>query len=445
MIFSYIDEKVFANLNPDVTGIVPLPVGPVSRGTEINSRMMGLFAGVTNPLVRDAAWEYIRFQNSTEAAAVRVKHLVEGGFGRFLHPDLLRAHGYDSIAATIPAEWRDCLPIALADSRPEPYGRNANVIYDILTTPIRRAEELALAGQLAADPAERRAQLLDLLVDAREKADADMLGIVPPANSASAAPPPPPSCWRWLASVVLALRQMVRIFLPGRKGIQDSGFRIRRFPAMEKILHSILILAPSTPLARAPAAAASRRRHHRRLELHPPLPRRRHGLLRLPHLRRLHLGLPRQLRQPALGPRLVAGAAHLRPLFVPRHLHDLPPAHPPRHPPAGSPARQNPLPPHLLSARLHHRPRRHPPLEDLLRALRSRPDQPPRHADARLGWLLLSLAALLLALHLARRLLNHNLWKPALFVLAAGLLLASAPLGPLREIWRAPPRAESVL
>ncbi|HAL92503.1 MAG TPA: hypothetical protein DCM68_05695, partial [Verrucomicrobia bacterium] len=184
MMFSYIDEKLFANLNPDITGMAPLPIGPATRGTEINSRMMGLFAGTTNPLVRDAAWEYIRFQNSPEAAAVRVKHLVEGGFGRFLPPDLLRAHGYGSIAATIPAEWRDGLAIALADGRPEPYGRNANVIYDILTTPIRRAEELALSGKLSADPAQRRAQLLELLVDARKKADADMLGIVPPRELA---------------------------------------------------------------------------------------------------------------------------------------------------------------------------------------------------------------------------------------------------------------------
>ncbi len=38
MIFSYIDQKVFANLNPDLTGIVPLPLGPAGRGTEINSR-----------------------------------------------------------------------------------------------------------------------------------------------------------------------------------------------------------------------------------------------------------------------------------------------------------------------------------------------------------------------------------------------------------------------
>ncbi|HAL92322.1 MAG TPA: hypothetical protein DCM68_04770, partial [Verrucomicrobia bacterium] len=51
------------------------------------------------------------------------------------------------------------------------------------------------------------------------------------------------------------------------------------------------------------------------------------------------------------------------------------------------------------------------------------------------GWMLLALAALFLAVHLARRLLNHHLWKPALFVVAAGLLLAAAPLGPLREIW----------
>jgi ABC-type glycerol-3-phosphate transport system substrate-binding protein len=192
MIFSYIDQRVFANLNPDLTGIVPLPLGPAGRGTEINSRMMGIFAGVTNPLIRDAAWEYIRFQNSPEAAAIRVRHLVEGGFGRFLPADVLREHGYDAIASSIPAEWRDCLPIALADSRPEPYGQNANVIYDILTTPIRRAEELALAGRLADDPAERRAQLLGLLVDARRKADADMLGIVPPANSPNAASPPAP-------------------------------------------------------------------------------------------------------------------------------------------------------------------------------------------------------------------------------------------------------------
>ncbi len=197
MMFSYIDDKLFASLNPDLTGMAPMPIGPVTRGTEINARMMGLFAGATNPLVRDAAWEYIRFQDSPPASAIRVQHLVEGGLGRFLPPPLLRAHGYDALADTLPPDWRDCLAIALADGRPEPYGQNANVIYDILTTPIRQAEELSLSGRLSDDPPARRAQLLALLSRAREKADADMLGLVPPPSSPAAAPPPPPSSSSW--------------------------------------------------------------------------------------------------------------------------------------------------------------------------------------------------------------------------------------------------------
>ena len=52
------------------------------------------------------------------------------------------------------------------------------------------------------------------------------------------------------------------------------------------------------------------------------------------------------------------------------------------------------------------------------------------------GWLLLAAALLLLTLHLVSRLLRHQLWKPALFVLAGGALMATAPLAPLREIWR---------
>jgi multiple sugar transport system permease protein len=52
------------------------------------------------------------------------------------------------------------------------------------------------------------------------------------------------------------------------------------------------------------------------------------------------------------------------------------------------------------------------------------------------AWLALALILVLATLHLARRLLYHHLWKAALFVLVAGLLLATAPLAPLREIVR---------
>ncbi|MDY7009324.1 MAG: extracellular solute-binding protein [Planctomycetota bacterium] len=68
----YVDEKLFSTINPEVTGMVPVPLGPTGiRGGELNSRMLGLFAGIKHPAVRDASWEYIRFYDCREA--VRIK------------------------------------------------------------------------------------------------------------------------------------------------------------------------------------------------------------------------------------------------------------------------------------------------------------------------------------------------------------------------------------
>jgi len=440
MMFAYIDEKLFATLNPDVTGMAPLPVGPAARGTEINARMMGLFAGVTNPLVRDAAWEYVRFQNSPEADAVRVKHLVEGGLGRFLHPDRLRAHGYGSVAATIPAEWRDCLAIALADGRPEPYGRNANVIYDILTAPIRQAEELALSGQLAADSAARRAQLRALLVRAREKADVDMLGLVPARALSVRRAAAGALLLALAASVVLAVRQMVRIFLPGKNSIQESGVRSRNQIKKTKssilnpgfwILNSRRRFLPAALLL-LPAAAT--------IFLWGYVPLFRGAAMAFFDYRIFGAStwvfldnFANLLWDPDWWRALLTSARYA---FLVISLTFIPPV--------------------LLAILLQEVPRGKilfrvifylpASITGLVVILLWKTFYEPSEAGLinRLvmampaaGWLLLALAALGLALHLARRLLNHNLWKPALFVLAAGLLLAVAPLGPLHEIWRA--------
>ena len=438
MTFAYIDEKLFATLNPDVTGMAPLPVGPATRGTEINARMMGLFAGVTNPLVRDAAWEYVRFQNSPEADAVRVKHLVEGGLGRFLHPDRLRAHGFESVAATIPAEWRDCLAIALADGRPEPYGRNANVIYDILTVPIRRAEELALSGQLAADPDARRAQLLELLRDARRKADADMLGLVPARELRVRRAAAGALLLALAASVVLAVRQMVRIFLPGGKRSQESGVRsqdeiqrtkssilnpeswilnaLRRRWAMALLLlpaAATIVVWSYVPLFRGAAMAFFDYRIFGASTW-----------VFLDNFANL-LWDPdwwRALLTSARYAFLVISMTFLPPVLLAILLQEVP---------RGK----------ILFRVIFYLPAS---ITGLVVILLWKTFYEPSEAGLinrlvmavpAIGWMLLSLAALLLALHLARRLLNHNLWKPALFVIAAGLLLAAAPLGPLREIW----------
>ena len=437
MTFAYIDEKLFATLNPDVTGMAPLPIGPATRGTEINARMMGLFAGVTNPLVRDAAWEYVRFQNSPEADAVRVKHLVEGGLGRFLHPDRLRAHGYESVAAAIPAEWRDCLAIALADGRPEPYGRNANVIYDILTVPIRRAEELALSGQLAADPEKRRAQLLELLRDARRKADADMLGLVPPRELAKRRAAAGALLLALAASVVLAVRQMVRIFMPEKRGqrteaggqdeIQGTKSSIlnpeswilntlRRRWAMALLLlpaAATIVVWSYVPLFRGAAMAFFDYRifgastwvfldNFANLLWDPDWWR-----ALLTSARYAFLVISMTFLPPVLLAILLQEVPRGKILF--RVIFYLPASI------TGLVV--------ILLWKTFYEPSEAGLINRLVMAMPA------------VGWMLLSLAALFLALHLARRLLNHNLWKPALFVLAAGLLLAAAPLGPLREIW----------
>ena len=427
MMFAYIDDKLLAGLNPDLTGIAPLPIGPVTRGTEINSRMMGIFAGVTHPLVRDAAWEYINFQYSPAAEAIRVQTLVAGGLGRFLPPEQLRAQGYEHIVGTIPAEWRDSHAIAIAAGRPEPYGKNANVIYDILTTPIRQAEELSLAGRLATDPAARQAQLRELLVQARRKADADMLGVVPPAELAKRRTAASALLLVILASVLLVLRHMARLFLP----------------------------APAT--RPAPGAA-------------PPRPRATGGWLRR-HWRALLLLFPAAATIAVWGyVPLVRGAAmaffdyrifgdstwvfldnFADLLWDPDWWRAL-----------LTSARYAVLvitltfiPPVLLAILLQEVPRGRiafrlifylpAALTGLVVILLWKTFYEPSEAGLlnRLilpipagGWLLLSAGALLVALHLARRLLRHQLWRPALFTVAAGLLLAAAPLGPLREIMR---------
>ncbi|MDD2241392.1 MAG: extracellular solute-binding protein [Kiritimatiellae bacterium] len=439
MIFSYIDQKVFATLNPDLTGIVPLPIGPVMRGTEINSRMMGIFAGVTNPLVRDAAWEYIRFQNSPEAAAIRVQHLVEGGLGRFLPPETLHAHGYDAIASTIPAEWRDCLSISIADGRPEPYGRNANVIYDILTTPIRRAEELALAGRLADDPAERHAQLLELLRDARRKADADMLGIVPPRQLARRRAAAFGLLLFLAASVILVLRQMVRMFLPGknprtapaaRRQTERPPPRSSRQEAGDWILKTGRRVWPVVLLL-LPAAAT--------ILLWGYVPLFRGAVMAFYDYRIFGDStwvfldnFANLLWDPDWWQALLTSARYSVLVIALTFI-----------------------PPVLLAILLQEVPRGKvlfrlifylpATITGLVVILLWKTFYEPSEAGLmnRLvmhipawAWLALALLVALATLHLTRRLLYHHLGKAALFVLAAGLLLATAPLAPLREIVR---------
>lgn len=178
--FSYIDEKLFSTINPDVTGLAPVPLGPTGlRGAELNSRMMGIFSEIEEPAVRDAAWEFIRFYDSEEAMAIKTRVMVEGGLGRFVNPRYLKQFGYDEFVRLSPKGWAETFEIAIATGRPEPYGRHSNIAYDIMTEPLQKAESLALAGALPEDAEARLAFLQQLLRDAGDKARRDMLGEIP--------------------------------------------------------------------------------------------------------------------------------------------------------------------------------------------------------------------------------------------------------------------------
>jgi len=149
MMFAYIDEKLFQTINPDVTGMVPVPKGPTGiRAAELNSRMMGLFSEIREPAVRDAAWEYLRFYDCKDAMRIKTQIMVEGGLGRFLNPKYLNMFGYSEVARLAPRGWSETFQIAISTGRPEPYGPNSNLAYNIMTFPIQEAEQMSLNNRL---------------------------------------------------------------------------------------------------------------------------------------------------------------------------------------------------------------------------------------------------------------------------------------------------------
>ncbi|MFC1806144.1 extracellular solute-binding protein, partial [Planctomycetota bacterium] len=246
MHFAYIDEKLFAQLNPDLTGMVPVPIGPTGiRGAELNSRMMGLFSGIEDPVVRDAAWEYVRWYDCEDATRIKTRVMVEGGLGRFVNPRYLRMFGYEELIRLAPRDWPEIFKIAIDTGKPEPYGKDSNYAYDILTEPLQEAEELALAGELPEDTEARLDVLQGLLRTARKKADEVMLGIVPPKER------------RWrrttaaiaLIAIVIAFtlvfRKIIRAFTPPTvKGQKKPGWGFRRY----KVAYMLLLPAVLTIL-----------------------------------------------------------------------------------------------------------------------------------------------------------------------------------------------------
>jgi multiple sugar transport system permease protein len=180
----YMDEEMFTVINPEVTGLAPIPKGPTGlRGSELNSRMLALYSDIDDPVVRDAAWEFIRFFGSKEASEIRTRVLVRAGMARFVHPDRLREFGYDALVRLSPPEWTEVYRIAVETGRPEPYGPDSNIAYDQLSLPLQEATQLALADELPEDRESRLDVFQILLSDSKARAEQEMLGIKTPEQA----------------------------------------------------------------------------------------------------------------------------------------------------------------------------------------------------------------------------------------------------------------------
>ncbi len=192
MMFNYIGEDLMSRINPEILGLCPVPKGPGGqRGGELNSRMQGLFSEIKEIPVRDAGWEFMRFYSSKEAQRIRTRVLVEGGLGRFINPKYLKMFGYEDIIKLTPKGWSKTFQISLDTGKPEPYGKNSNVAYDLMTVPLQQAEELARQDKLPREldkngqpkpyklgemPAARYKMLKELITESEKQANEIMIG-----------------------------------------------------------------------------------------------------------------------------------------------------------------------------------------------------------------------------------------------------------------------------
>ncbi|MCK5851746.1 extracellular solute-binding protein [bacterium] len=96
-----------------------------------------------------AAWQFIKFMSSEEAMRIRVRVLVDNGWGEWVTPKYLKKFGYDDIYNSIPKRRRDFFTHADKNSCIEPYCKGYK---SVMTKELRLPIDLALDEKNPADP-----------------------------------------------------------------------------------------------------------------------------------------------------------------------------------------------------------------------------------------------------------------------------------------------------
>ena len=190
----YLDSQNMAgNVDMALIGIAPFP--PRRRGeksgTELHAIMSGIFSGIEGRKnsagewcsadeIREAAWQYIRFINSDEARQIYADTLVANGLGRTLSPEYLRKYGYPEYLKFFPPELEETFRDAVQNGKPEPYGRNCQMVYTFMTEPLNQALQLARDAELPSDREKRLEILQEILKSSERKTTEQMLGNLSP-------------------------------------------------------------------------------------------------------------------------------------------------------------------------------------------------------------------------------------------------------------------------
>lgn len=181
MYFEYLDDRLHV-YQPELIGYAPIPHAPgYHSASEVNCQMDGIFAGVKDPKVIKAAWDYISFIDCDESNKIRVKMNVQRGFGKFINPDSLERFGYKDYLKQVDKRWVGIYKDAMAHGKPEPYGKNCDVIYHELSRPVEEAinDKTVLAALDRHDEKAVKARLREILARAQADTENTLFGHVP--------------------------------------------------------------------------------------------------------------------------------------------------------------------------------------------------------------------------------------------------------------------------
>ncbi len=183
MFFGYVGDN--STWDPERWTFGALPKGPTGvRGSEVNSRVLGIYSQVKDPKVIDAAWRYIKFLASEGAEKIRTDTLVEIGQASQINPVSLRRFGYEQFLALSPPGFEEEFIETLKNSKPEPYGRNCNLVYQEMTYPL---DQILLSESIRnawakGDRTAVRKEMKEILDNAVVRTNERMIGYVSPED-----------------------------------------------------------------------------------------------------------------------------------------------------------------------------------------------------------------------------------------------------------------------